>query len=304
MEKFKRLLKMIFFLPPLPTLIAAVFGYGFVLAVAIFDIQNPILRYASYIASAYALVVTVTGFPHFMHAASAIKRLISESAAVQKLRTTTVGAKYMSDVHFRNRVSLYFGLTVNLAYIVMKLSAGIVYRSAWFVSLAIYYALLAVMRLFLLRYKPGGDDVGELRRYRMCGFLLLIMNQALAGIVIFMVHQNRGFRYPGVLIYAMALYSFYAVITAAVGIVKTRRRQSPVLSATKAVSFVAALVSILSLTTAMLAQFGSGDDADFRRSMTAAVGGGVCTVVIIMASYMIRRANKELKKPKINNSQT
>ena len=38
--------------------------------------------------------------------------------------------------------------------------------------------------------------------------------------------------------------------------------------------------------------------------MTAAVGGGVCTVVIVMAAYMIRRADKELKKLKINNFQT
>ena len=60
METFKRILKKIFCLPPLGTVLTAAFGYGFVLAVAVFDIQNPVLRYASYSASAYALIVTIS----------------------------------------------------------------------------------------------------------------------------------------------------------------------------------------------------------------------------------------------------
>ena len=122
------------------------------------------------------------------------------------------------------------GLTIDLAYIILKLSAGICYRSAWSVSLAVYYALLAVMRLFLIR--PVDGEAGAFRRYRSCGYVLLITDQALAGIVIFMVRQNRGLHYPGVLIYAMAFYAFYAVIVAAVNVVRARRHNSPVLSAT------------------------------------------------------------------------
>ena len=38
------------------------------------------------------------------------------------------------------------------------------------------------------------------------------MNVALAGMVVLMVSQNRGYVYPGILIYAMAAYSFYTVI--------------------------------------------------------------------------------------------
>ncbi len=148
------------------------------------------------------------------------------------------------------------------------------------------------------------DERLELLRYRLCGFVLLIMNQALTVLVVFIVHQNKGFDYPGLLIYAMALYAFYAVITATVDVVKTRREKSPILSAAKAINLVAAMVSILSLETAMLAQFGGNDDPMFRKVMTASTGGGVCTIVIGMAIYMIWRANKNLKKIEINNSQT
>ena len=304
MEKFKEILKRIFCFPPIWTVVAALLGYGFVIAVAVFDIQNPILQYASYIASAYALIVTCTGLVYVNTAIGGVRKFVSEHPLMKKFRSTKVGEKYMTDVRFRARISLYQGFFINLLYIVMKLVSGIVYRSTWFIALAVYYILLAVMRFLLVRRLNVQDEASELHRYRLCGIMLLFMNQALAGIVVFMVHQNRGFDYPGLLIYAMAAYAFYAVTIAIINIVKTRKHKSPILSAAKAINLVAALVSILSLETAMLAQFGGDDDPLFRQVMTGATGGGVCTIVIGMAIYMIWRANKNLKKFQINNSQT
>lgn len=295
MEKYKGILKKIVCLSPLWTGLASIFGYGFVLAVAVFKIQNPILQYASYIASAYALIVTVTGLVSIHTVTGGFRKFVSGHPLMKRFRSTAVGEKYMTDVRFRTGVSLYQGFFINLVYIVMKLVSGILYQSAWFIALAVYYILLAVMRFLMVRRLNVQDAASELRRYRLCGVMLLFMNQALAGIVIFMVHQNQGFDYPGVLIYAMALYAFYAVILATINVVKTRRHNSPILSAAKAINLVAAMVSILSLETAMLAQFGGNDDPMFRKAMTAATGGGVCTIVIGMASYMIWRANKSLK---------
>lgn len=47
------------------------------------------------------------------------------------------------------------------------------------------------------------------------------------------VHQNSGFEYPGMLIYVMAMYAFYAMITAVRNVIKFRRYGSPVMSAAK-----------------------------------------------------------------------
>lgn len=62
MEKLKAALKRLLFLPPVPTALCAAFGYGFVLAAALLSVQSPIVLYASYLSSAYALIVTATGF--------------------------------------------------------------------------------------------------------------------------------------------------------------------------------------------------------------------------------------------------
>ena len=307
MERFKQLLKRVFCLPPMPTVIIAALGYGFVLAVAILPISVPAIQIASYVCSAYALIITITGIPHFLRGVRAIRDRVNAHPLMEKLRDTAFGQRFLGDIRFRTEISLYQGLLVNLLYIAMKLFSGLYYRSYWFIALALYYILLAVMRFLLLR--RGKRVTGrtsmeeELWRYRHCGIMLLMMNQALMGIVVYMVQQNRGFHYPGALIYLMALHAFYSVITAIINLVKYRKHGSPVMSAAKAISFVAALVSILALETAMLAQFG-GDDETFRAAMTGATGGGVCTIVIGMAIYMIWKSTKQLKKLRISDSQT
>lgn len=65
------------------------------------------------------------------------------------------------------------------------------------------------------------------------------------------------------------------------------------------INLVAAMVSILSLQTALLAQFGSDDDFEFRRQMTGITGGGVCTIVIAMAAFMLWKSAWQLKKLKV-----
>lgn len=302
MEKLKALLRKIFCLPPLPTVLFSLFGYGFVLVVMAFPIENPILRHSSYLASAYALIITITGLPYIKTAAESGKKRIDEHPLMEKVRSSAIGGKFLTDIRFRTGILLFRRFFINLLYIAMKLAAGIYYRSTWFIALAIYYCLLAAMRMMLIRRVNVRDEELELRRYRLCGIMLLFMNQALAGIVIFMVQQNKGFDYPGLLIYAMALYSFCAVISATINFVKTRRHKSPILSAAKAIDLVAAMVSILSLETAMVARFGGNDAPMFRKTMTAATGGGVCTIVIFMAILMIVQANKNLKKLRLNDS--
>lgn len=285
MKKPRSILKIIFCPPAAVGMPIAVLGLGFVAVVLLYDVQNPVLRYGSYLASAYALIISVTLAVGFFRLHSPKKALYS----------TKIGNKYLTDPHFKNRVSLAFGLAVNLTYIAIKLFSGIFYHSSWFIALAVYYILLAIMRFGLIH--PCGSISEELGRCRSCGFILLAMTIALGGIAVFMVYQNRHFSYPGYLIYAMAAYSFYAVITAIVNIFKTRKFNSPIISAAKSVNLVAALVSILALTTAMIAQFGD-DDPEFRMIMVGAVGGAVCAVAMEEALRMILQSGIKLKREK------
>lgn len=211
-----------------------------------------------------------------------------------------LGLRYFTEAAFRVQVSLYLSLGITTAYSVLKLVTGILYSSLWLGAVAVYYILLSILRFVLLRYlKTAKQDLlEEYRRYRWCGGMLLVLNLSLTGIVFQMVWKNQGYQYPGTLIFAAAAYTFYTVTVSIVDLIKYRRYKSPVLSASKAIRFAAALVSLLSLETAMLAQF--GDDESFRWMMTALTGAGVCVIVLGMSVYMLVRSGRAIRALEIS----
>ena len=294
LQRIMDILKRIFKLPPIPTLLIAVPSFALVIYVLANGMENTAVSYAAYILSAYALIITVTGIAGIV---KWLREGIENHSLIKKALGIPLLEKYLKEVTFRTETSLYQGLFINLLYVALKFGSGVYYHSVWFVSLAFYYFLLAVMRFSLLHHvrKRKNDKVSELKRYRFCGIILLLMNQALVAIVVIVIKQDKGFEYSGLLIYAMAVYAFYAVITSVMSVVKFRKYGSPVLSAAKVISLTAALVSMLSLETAMLAQFGGNDDALFRRIMTSATGAGVCIIVLGMAVFMIAKSTKTLK---------
>lgn len=276
------------FLPPWLVILLSLFCTAALLAVFLRGADEHPVAYGVYVVSAYTLTVLCL---LLIHTLPRRYRL-----AKQKIYEHPLGNRYMTDVVFKARVSLYVSLAINLAYSAMKLTTGIVYRTFWLGALAVYYLLLSLLRFVLLRYmaKENKGLLYEYRRYRLCGILLLILNMSLTGVVLPMVAQNRSFEYPGVMIFAVAAYTFYTVSISIVDLIRYRKYESPVLSASKAIRFAAALVSLLTLETAMLSQF--GEDDSFRRLMIMLTGAGVCLIILTVSVYMIARATVEIRK--------
>ena len=208
--------------------------------------------------------------------------------------------KWQEDTRLRVNVSLYGSFFWNIAYALFQLWLGFYHHTFWFYSLGAYYICLALMRFFLLlhtrRYSPGERMKTELVRYRTCGWVFLAMNLALTVIVFFMVYWNRTFEHHMITAITMAAYTFTALTTAIVNVVKYRRYNSPVFSASKAISFAAACVSMLALTSTMLTTFNDGTmNAFTQKMMLGSVGLAVSGVIVVMAIYMIVQSTKKLK---------
>ncbi len=256
------------------------------------------VAYVTYVLSFYTLSVIVLAciktFPGYY------------KNAKKKVYDHPMSGRFMTDMPFRTHVTLYCSLGVNLLYVATNLFSGIWYRSVWFITLAVYYMILAIMRFLLVRFVNrigiGADRIRELQRYRLCGIILMTLNLALSGVVVLVIKQNKGFEYAGVLIYVMAMYTFYVTTAAIFNIVKYRKLGSPVMSAAKVINLAAALVSMLSLETAMLSQFGSEENSPyFNQIMIGATGAGVSIIVLTMSVYMIVRSSKKIKKSKGTN---
>lgn len=220
--------------------------------------------------------------------------------AREKIYANPVGERLMTDVKFRTHVSLYGSLGVNLLYVALNAVSGFLYHTAWFFVLAFYYAILAVMRFLLVRFVNrvgiGTNRFKELRRSRLCGYILLTVNLALSGAVLMILYQNKGYEYHGILIYVMAAYTFYITTLAIINLVKYRKLGSSIMSMSKIINMAAALVSMLSLETAMFSEFGKEMSAENQRIMIMLTGAGVSIVVVTMSLYSIIKNSREIKK--------
>lgn len=244
------------------------------------------LSYGVYVFSAYTLTAVLCCLPGWL------------KYGKQKVYANRLSGRLLQDIPFRVKISLYTSLGINLLYALGKLAAGIAYASVWFAAVALYYMVLAVMRFVLLRHMRGEnrDICRELRQYRFCGVLLILLSVVLAFMVFQMIWSGEGYAYPGYLIYAMAAYAFYCLIMAVINVVRFRRFNSPALSAAKVVNFAAALVSMFSLQTAMLAAFGSAQEEAFRLMMNILTGSGVCAAIFGVAVYMVVHASRQMQK--------
>lgn len=241
------------------------------------------LAYPIYCMSAYSLSVLCIVAPKKVRK---LVRIIQNSHVMRRFLALGTVSRYMSDVAFRGNISIYQGMTVNFLYMIFRMVMGIRYVSIWFVSMAVYYLLLGVIRAYLLICYKQRDVKDETVCYRNTAWFLFLLNVPMGGMIVLMVRTNSGFSYPGYVIYLSALYTFYTVIAAVRNIVKFRKIGSPILSAAKVLNFIAAMMSILGLQTAMISQFSTHGE-NYRKMMNGITGGFVYVTVIAIAIYML-----------------
>ena len=250
-----------------------------------------VVAYVSYVIAAYTLTVWCVKIPYLI---GFFKSFRNENK---------YAILWRSDPRLRVNVSLYGTLAWNALYGIFQLWLGFYHRTFWFYSLGTYYICLGVMRFFLARhttrYAPGERMQTELKKYRACGIVFLLMNLALTLIIFFMVYWNRTFEHHMITAITMAAYTFTALTAAIINVIKYRKYNSPVYSASKAISLAAALVSMLILESTMFTTFGDGTMTDTaQKMMLGATGGAISVVVVATAVYMISVGTKKLKELK------
>lgn len=286
MKRFKELFLKLF--SPRVTLTVAFCVVSSALLVYIFinKLEQTAVAYASYVVSAYTLVTVSLKIPKII---KFCKRILYGNKHSKR---------YLTEEEFRAKISLYLGLYIHLIYSVFKLASGIYYNSVWFGAESVYHLVISTVQFLIVRNSRQKDTVTlkDWRIYRVCGMLMLLLNTAISSFVFLIVFQNKSYVYSGIIIYATAAYTFYRLIVSFVQIGKFRKRNRPILSASKFLNLSASLMSLFALQTAMLTQFGDGTIN--IRAMNAATGSFVVFSVIYIAISMIIRSTKEINKTK------
>ncbi len=279
--------------PPVWVLVLIpILSFGALVLVFVFKDTENVFAYAVYGMSAYSLTIWVAALPKCVRQ---LRAALQKNRIVQKWKQSAFGARYLDDFAFRGSVSIYQGMIVDFIYALFRLIVSICYASVWFLSMAIYYLVLGGLRLFLIRSYRYRTVEKEISCYRRTAWLLFLLNLSMGGMILLMIVTDAGYSYPGYIIYLSALYTFYTMIRAVINLVKFRRLGSPILSASKILNFVAAMMSILGLQTAMLSRF-SANGEDYRQRMNILTGSFGYGIVILIAVYMLRRSRKMRKE--------
>jgi len=291
---WKRLGKKLLFPPVWLMVILVIVSAVALTIIFVKEMEQSIPAYIVYVLAFYTLsVVTVFCAMVLPKQYSTIK---------QKIYDNPLGNRYMTDRIFRTNISLSVSFVISMLYVAINLWSWYLLKSYWFMVLAVYYVIMAVMRFLLVRYvrvqKIGTDILGEWKRSRSCAYILLLINLSLSGAVLMILYQHRGYDYPGIMIYVMAMYTFYALTMSIVDIVKYRKMGSPIMSTAKIVSLSAALVSMLNLETAMFAQFGASLSPENRQIFIILTGAGISITVVTLSVILIVRATKEIRREK------
>ena len=192
-------------------------------------------------------------------------------------------------------LELYLEQFINFAYGIFKIVSGVVIGSAWIGADGIYNFVQALIQLFqILRRKKPGTIAKQWKSYRFCGVLILLMHLTLIGIVFQTVNWNRVEESGEIMIIATAAFAFYKFISSFIDLAKDRKHTRPIDSSVRMLELSQAIFAIFSLQAGLLHTFGTGES--WEHPLNLAVGCVVCLLTVAMGIYMIRRANREIKK--------
>ena len=197
------------------------------------------------------------------------------------------------ELHFK--LELYVEQFINFAYGIFKIVSGVVIGSAWIGADGIYNMTQALIQLFqILQRKKQGTILAQWKSYRVCGVLILLMHLTLIGIVFQMVNWHRVEESGEIMIIATAAFAFYKFISSFIDLARDRKHTHPIDSSVRMLELSQAIFAIFSLQAGLLHTFGTGES--WEHWLNLAVGCIVCLLTVAMGIYMIRRANRELKK--------
>ena len=249
-----------------------------------------------YVLAAVLLTLSCVFFYHDLRE-NVIKKIL------EVIKKNPLGERFLAGYTFRTILTTLPAFLINVAYTVYNGVIGIMNQSVWFITMAVYYSLLGIMRYRAVstgRKISRLDDREQIRKKELSviktdGILLLVLNLALSGVVLLTIAQDTAKRYSEIMVISIAAYTFYKITMAVVNMVKVRKTKSPILITIRNIGAADALVSMLTLQAAMFASFQDKNSLNTNQ-MNAITGLSVCILISILGISMIWYAWKKKKE--------
>lgn len=186
----------------------------------------------------------------------------------RKEKARALFVRWHADYDFKTFINSSGSMMVTAAFAAYNGFLGIAHASSWHGSICVYYLLLLLLRLTVLRAErlSNGQPDADQRRGRaalIASMQLLLLNLCLIGPFFLMVRQEKPVTLTLIPAIAMAVYTTYKVTMAAVNLKRKGRSVNCLVRFLRTINFIDALLSIVTLQNTLIMV----NDVDGGKSM-------------------------------------
>lgn len=188
---------------------------------------------------------------------------------------------------------------MNIIFAIIKYLFAFTLPSLWFFVNALFLTVLSISRFFsikkynlskLIKDKKTKIEIGY-KHYLRNGILLILLGIMYFFVSVYMYYKGTNTTMHEYLTYLVALNAFWSISWAIYGMIKYKKKSSPILKAIKLTNFANALTSMVLTQVVLLDTYANNN---YLSNINGYTGMGVSIIIIIIGLYMIINIQKEL----------
>ena len=213
--------------------------------------------------------------------------------------------RWKAEYVFKTYMSAACSLAATLFFAFYNGYLGIHHASLWYGTICIYYIMLTLLRGSIIASarmidRSKAQEIARNKAFLAISFLLLILNISLIVPISIMVRQQKPVSMTLVPAITMAAYTTYKVSMASINFGKRKASQDVLVRLLRTISFIDALVSILTLQNTLIMVCSNGADQEMLL-LTAVTSALVWASVLFMSLSVIIKGIGRIKANKDPN---
>ena len=195
--------------------------------------------------------------------------------------------RWKTDYDFKTVTAAIGSLFVTALFALYNGFLGVYHASLWHGSICVYYLVLVGLRTIIIAARKNADRRTEPERaqtkvYVASAALLLFLNLCLVVPVSLMVVRQRPVDMTLIPAITMAAYTTYKVIMASVNLKRRKRSLDRLVRLLRTISFIDALVSVLTLQNTLIMVNMKGDGLEML-TLTAITSAAIMLAVLTLS---------------------
>lgn len=212
--------------------------------------------------------------------------------------------RWKTDYDFKTVTAALGSLFVTALFALYNGFLGVYHASLWHGSICVYYLVLVIIRGIIISSKSRIDRGRTTERFRKLVYitsaaLLLFLNVCLVVPVSLMVVRQKPVDMTLIPAIAMAAYTTYKVVMASVNLKRRKRSSNRLVRLLRTISFIDALVSVLTLQNTLIMVIMNGDGSEM---LTLSAITSAAIMLAVLALSVAAMINGIVLKKTANNT--